>query len=242
LVLIRGPDYDHGDIALATAINNAGDVVGGLIDPSKTPLFRAFLYSNGTITDLTDLGPGGSGSYTDRGTAINNVGQVLVQFAQVPYLYSGGAVQLLSSLIDPTDPLAGVALKMGVAIYDDGSILVTGSPSVYNSTPTSYLLTAQTLNVTPAPLSFGNQAVGTTSASQLVTIKNKAATIIPITTVSVSGDFVATNNCGASLAPGANCTIGVTFSPTLVDTRTGSLVITADVVYNVPLSGTGLSW
>jgi probable HAF family extracellular repeat protein len=242
VVTLIGPpnsDQERGDISFAAAINDAGDVVGGLVDGSKTPVFRAFLYSNGTITDLTQLGPGGSGSYLDRGTAINNVGQVLLQSGQVPYLYSGGVVQALSSLIDPTDPLVGVVLKTGVQIYDDGSILVTGNPSVYNGTPTSYLLTAQTLSVTPAPLSFGNQAVGTTSASQLVTVKNNATTTIPINSVTVSGDFVATNNCGATLAPGSSCTIGVTFSPTLVDTRTGTVVITADAIYNVSVSGTG---
>ena len=40
-----------------------------------------------------------------------------------------------------------------------------------------------------------------------------------MTTVSVtpSGDFVQTNNCITSLAPGASCTIGATFRLTIAD-------------------------
>ena len=240
-VTLIGPansDQEKGNIAFGAAINNAGDIVGALIDGSKTPSLFAFIYSNGTITDLTQLGPGSS--YLDQATAINDVGQALVQLNQVPYLYSGGVVKALSSLIDATDPVAGVvALKMGVAIYDDGSMLVTGNPSIFNSTPTSYLLTPLTLIFSPTALAFGGQLIGTVSPKQSVSIKNNAAAPIPIGSVIASGDFVSANNCGASLAPGASCTIDITFAPTAVDARTGTLTVSADFVYVVALTGTG---
>src|SRR3989449_3271661 len=37
----------------------------------------------------------------------------------------------------------------------------------------------------------------------------------------VSGDFAQTNNCGAAVAVGANCTISVTFTPTNRGSRSG---------------------
>jgi probable HAF family extracellular repeat protein len=240
-VTLIGPpnsDQERGDIALATAINDAGDVVGRLVDGSKTPALFAFLYSNGAITDLTQLGPGAS--YLDQGTAINNVGQVLLQLNQVPYLYSGGVVKDLNSLIDPTNPLYRVALlQTGVAIHDDGSMLVNGTASYSNSTPTSYLLTPQTLIFSPTTLTFV-QIVGTTSASQSVTITNQATAAASITSVTVSGDFfIATNNCAAQLAPSASCTLAVTFAPLAVDARTGTLTVTAGGDYLVSLYGIG---
>jgi hypothetical protein len=87
-------------------------------------------------------------------------------------------------------------------------------------------------------LSFGNQLVGTVSPSQTVTVTSTGTGAAAIA-VAASGDFVPTNNCPASLAPGANCTVGVTFNPTGVDARTGSLTVTAGAVYPIALSGTG---
>lgn len=87
-------------------------------------------------------------------------------------------------------------------------------------------------------LSFGNQVVGTVSPSQTVTVTSTGTGPAAIA-VAASGDFVPTNNCPASLAPGANCTVGVTFNPTAVDARTGSLTVTAGAVYPIALSGTG---
>jgi hypothetical protein len=88
-------------------------------------------------------------------------------------------------------------------------------------------------------LVFGNQVVGTVSPSQTVSITS-TGTGAAIITVAASGDFMPTNNCPASLAPGATCTVAVSFSPTAVDTRTGSLTVTAGAVYPVALSGTGI--
>jgi probable HAF family extracellular repeat protein len=228
---------DNVGAGIAYAINNIGDVVGSMIVPTETPGIRAFVYSNGTLTDLTP--PGDSCCNYDAAYAINDAGQVLATLNSIPVLYQDGISTPISSLLDPTDPLAPTTvIQKGVAINASGWILAYGYSTITNA-DSSYLLTPQTLSVTPAPLSFGNQAVGTTSASQLVTVKNNATTTIAITSVTATGDFKASNNCGVSLTPGASCTIGVTFSPTQVDTRSGTVVITADVIYSVPLSGTG---
>jgi hypothetical protein len=57
-----------------------------------------------------------------------------------------------------------------------------------------------------------------------------------------SGDFVVTNTCGASVAGGANCTIGATFKPTAGGTRTATITITDSAVsgtQTITLQGTG---
>ncbi|HUI83663.1 MAG TPA: choice-of-anchor D domain-containing protein [Candidatus Binatia bacterium] len=78
----------------------------------------------------------------------------------------------------------------------------------------------------PATLSFGDQAVGTTSAAQQVTLSNHESTSLTITSITVSGDYLENNNCPASLAPNNSCTINVSFRPAGTGMRSGTLTVT----------------
>ena len=96
--------------------------------------------------------------------------------------------------------------------------------------------------VLPSTLSFGGQMVGTTSSTQMVTLTNPGQSSLTITAIAVSGDFSETNNCGGSLAAGANCTITVTFKPTVGGTSTGTLSVSDNASgspQTVGLSGSG---
>ena len=78
------------------------------------------------------------------------------------------------------------------------------------------LASAQSVTLTPSSLVFGNQAVGTTSSTKSVTVKNTSATkTLTLISVTGSGEFPDTTTCGSSLAPGATCTVTVSFSPNL---------------------------
>jgi hypothetical protein len=80
--------------------------------------------------------------------------------------------------------------------------------------------------VSPASLTFASQLVMTTSAAQMVTVLNTTANTLMINSVAASGDFAETNTCGASVAGFGNCTISVTFTPTMSSNpRTGTLTI-----------------
>jgi len=87
--------------------------------------------------------------------------------------------------------------------------------------------------------------VNTTSPAKSVTLTNTGETTLHISSVSTSGDFLRSNNCGAVLPAGAKCTINVTFKPTTYGARTGSLMIADDASDSpqaVGLSGTGLDY
>lgn len=99
--------------------------------------------------------------------------------------------------------------------------------------------------VDPASLNFGNQALGTSSAAQVVTFTNNQSTSFKITSVKVSPtDFFLVNSCPATLAAGASCTASVTFSPKQSGTRSGTLTFT-DKASNSPqtvtLTGAGVA-
>jgi uncharacterized protein len=99
-----------------------------------------------------------------------------------------------------------------------------------------------TATLTPATVSFGSSAVGVATAGQVFTFTNTGETTIAITSVSTTGDFAQSNNCGTSLAIGATCTINVVFTPKAVGTRSGTLQLVSNSTagtYSSALSGTG---
>lgn len=93
-------------------------------------------------------------------------------------------------------------------------------------------------------LVFPTTAVGSASASQSVTLTNLGNASLSITSISISGDFSQTNNCGSALGANASCTIVVTFVPASAGSLTGSLVIADSAPGGsqiVSLQGTGTS-
>ena len=83
---------------------------------------------------------------------------------------------------------------------------------------------------------------GTASAAQTVTLKNTGTGTLTIASFTTTGDYAQTNTCGTSLAPGASCTIKVTFTPTAKGTRTGTLTVTSNAAgspHKVSLTGNG---
>ena len=121
----------------------------------------------------------------------------------------------------------GLTLASGSATCSTAS-LSTGSRSItarYNG-DSNYLATTsaaltQTVNPAPQPqltlsasaVAFGGQSMGTTSPAQALTASNTGNASLDVTGVSVSNaQFAATHDC-ATLAPGATCTITLTFSP-----------------------------
>ena len=97
-------------------------------------------------------------------------------------------------------------------------------------------------------LAFANQPLNTTSAAQTITLSNTGNATLTITSVSITGtnpgDFAQTKTCGTTLAAGANCTISVTFKPTVAAARSATISVTDNAggsPQTVPLSGTGTS-
>jgi fibronectin type 3 domain-containing protein len=98
----------------------------------------------------------------------------------------------------------------------------------------------------PSSLTFGNQNVNTTSAAQAITLTNTGNANLLVRGVSLVGSgaasFAQSNTCSAPVAPGANCTISVTFSPIAAGTLSSTLTIAdnASNPHDVLISGTGV--
>jgi hypothetical protein len=99
------------------------------------------------------------------------------------------------------------------------------------------------VSISPASLNFGNQVVSTTSASQTVTVTNTGGSNLAINSVTSSpSQFAFTGPGSTSVAPGAHAAYSVTFTPTVAQPYSGSLVFNTNasaVSSTVPESGTG---
>ncbi len=156
-----------GGISTATAINNAGVIVGASTikgtPPDNDTLQRAFVFTGGKMSTL----PGLSSAYS-QAVGINTSGQI-AGVAQLTgairgFIYDNGS-------ITPFDPPAGF-LGIGVlGIADSGHVIVS-STSIVNgkeSTPLAFLYMAGAITPIP-PLTEGtfNEADGVNSNGEVV--------------------------------------------------------------------------
>lgn len=95
-----------------------------------------------------------------------------------------------------------------------------------------------------ASLNFGSQQLNVKSSALTETLTNNQSVALNVSSITASGDFSETDNCGQQLAAMATCTINVFFTPTATGTRNGTLTINDDAA-NSPqtatLTGTGVS-
>ena len=126
------------------------------------------------------------------------------------------------------DPVAA-----GIA---SGTLLVTNNTVVGHQTPvalSAFGTTGPALLLSATALNFGNQPVLTQSAPQTVTVNSTGSAAASLAGVVANGDYVQTNNCPSSLAPGVSCTVSVSFLPSVNSANT----IPAALIGNLEIGG-----
>ncbi len=145
-------------------------------------------------------------------------------------------------------PMVGGGASGLFAVADlnqDGSPDIAASTG-YGTTASeiSVLLSTPFKAVAPASLNFGSQGVGTSSVPQTITLSNPSNVSFSIANIAATGDFSQTNDCGASLAPAAQCAVTVTFTPTVTGLESGVITFTDNTRISpvaIPVSGTGVN-
>jgi hypothetical protein len=128
--------------------------------------------------------------------------------------------------------------RSGTLTITDGGV---GSPRVVSLSGTGV---AASLTVLPGSLTFAAQPAGTSSGAQAVTVTNTGGSSANITAIAVTTNFTQTNNCPATLAPAAACTVNVVFAPGGSGLLSGTLTITSGAAgspHVVNLLGTGIA-
>jgi len=138
---------------------------------------------------------------------------------------------------------AGVAAVIDLN-HDGIPDVVASTGYTTSANEISVLLSTPFKAIAPASLSFGSQGVGTMSAPQTITISNPANVSFNITSIAAGGDYSQTNDCGTSLAPGAHCTVTVSFSPTNTGSDAGTITLSDSTKASpaaIPLNGIGVN-
>jgi probable HAF family extracellular repeat protein len=205
-------------------INDSGQVVGTMRAGNGVGPWRAYLYSDGVVTDLNSLIPAGSGLHLYSATAINNAGQI------VGYAYDAAA-HYHAFLLTPTSTDSSQASSFVVSGVP--SSIVAGTASSFtvtakladgstatNYTGTVYFTSSDPQAVLPAAYTFtaADQGVHTFT----VTLKTAGARSITVTDVhtGITGTQagIAVNPAAASrllISAPASVSAGARFSLTV---------------------------
>jgi Ca2+-binding RTX toxin-like protein len=108
---------------------------------------------------------------------------------------------------------------------------------------------APRVQLSATSLAFGNQAVGTTSATQNVTVRNTGIAALKVTNVTVTGTdptlFTATPAAGCtSIAGGGSCVVAVRFAPNSTGAKSATVNIVDNAAgspHSVAVTGTGIA-
>jgi hypothetical protein len=191
-------------------------------------------------------------SLSNTGNAVLSISSIAISgtnvgdFAQTNDCLSSLAPGANCGFIVAFTPTAAGARSASLTIADNAS----GSPQTVSLTGTG-VAPATTISLSPSSLTFGQVGAGLTSVAQTVTLANTGNGALSISSITIGATgppyqtaFGQTNNCGSSLAAGANCTISVTFTPSATGPYSASLLI-ADNAYGSPqtvsLTGTGVT-
>lgn len=217
-----------GDVQLSF-IDNSANENAFIIEKSLDPTFPAGTTTQITVTSTTSKTFGTTIPYTDTGAG------------GAPNYYRVRAVDnyfdLTATPAVPAVPVAYNTWKAQPTYSGWSNIATVGAPVAIAI-------------VNPTSLAFGNQPVGVASAAKTVTLTNSGGADLNIASITLTGtnagDYaISSNTCGATLTPLTNCTVSVTFAPTVAAARAASLTITSNDPLNatldVPLSGTGTS-
>jgi hypothetical protein len=125
--------------------------------------------------------------------------------------------------------------------------IVSNAPGGSGSIPITARVQAQPradLRVDASEMGFGDRMIGTRSGTQRVTISNVGLVAAQLGVLPPTRDFLATSQCGTTLAPGASCTSDVVFMPMATGLRYNQLQFTSDAPgspFGVSLTGRGCS-
>jgi hypothetical protein len=156
------------------------------------------------------------------------------------------AVPVAASVVVPQGSQSANFAVATNAVTVKSTVQISGTANGISKSKTLKVLPAA--SVSPTSLKFGNQVVGTASASLSTTLTNKGTQSFAVTGIGVTGSnaphYVQSNNCPANLGAGASCAIGVTFSPTATGTKSAKLSIATTATSTpllVALTGTGVA-
>ncbi len=227
--VLRAGTYGRGIWQLPLITAGQGSVAAATLSPNALSFGSQSTGYTGAAQSVT---------VTNTGTAALTITRVVASAGWIETDNCAGATLLVNGTctvrVSFTPAAAGAATGT-LNVY--GNVLggyVTASLSGTGAGPATVLLT-------PANATFADTAVRATSAVTTLTLTNSSGQAVTLQTPVLTGDFkLASNGCGATLAPSANCALTVSFMPSAAGLRTGLLTLADSIgTHTATLSGNG---
>jgi len=203
LVLQQRACPDDG--AIVSLDNHNTDFGAVAVGVTSAPLTRTITNTGDKTLNITSILP-----TTSQYAATNTCGKSLAPNASctVTMTFTPDAVKAENGHIEITDDASTNPQEINA--YGSGQ-----APLVFD----------------PAKLTFPDTTVGSSSVLT-ATLTNTYSSAASITSVTITGHYTQTNNCGNTLAAGASCTLTVTFTPTKTGTQTGVITVNNNLPYS----------
>ncbi len=199
--------------------------------------------TSGTVsaTQAVTLSNPGNGPLTIAAIGITGAGAA--DFTQTNTCGTSLAVNAQCTITVSFAPAAAQAFAAMLTVTDNAA----GSPHSVALSGTGTPPPAPVLVVSPGSLSFAGTLVGSTAAAQSFTLSNTGNATLIINSILLGGansqDYADTTTCLETLAPAANCTVSVSFTPSAPGGRSASVAISTNAgsPQSVTLTGTGIA-
>ncbi|HXW94015.1 MAG TPA: choice-of-anchor D domain-containing protein [Terriglobales bacterium] len=191
-------------------------------------------------------------SVTPSSTPKDSFGLLLILNGQnfVP----GSAVMWNMTALQTTyySSTALAAMVPGTDFANSGSASVTVSnpaPGGGSSNAILFTIAPQVplLSFSSSQVTFPTQTIGTTSPARTISLQNPGSATLTISGIKIVGtgaaSFQQSNTCGTFLAPGANCSMSLSFAPVAGGLQTAGIAVTDNAAGSpqvVPVSGAGV--
>jgi hypothetical protein len=184
-------------------------------------------------------------------TSISNTGQAPLLINSIIYTGAADFTESNNCPVAPNSLAVGASCTLTVSFTptivgsESGTITVTsnaGPAQIVNISGSS--VSAGSPVFAPTTLTFPPTLIGQGSAPQTLTLTNAGTGALGITGISAYDSFQETNNCPASLAVNASCTLSIIFVPSAPGTASGFLEVFTDstsFVLEAGFTGTGES-
>ena len=247
-------------VTLAAALN----IMRGDVDVSAAAAVQ--------VSSIGQASTGGSSSSREPRSLVDHGPVTLGAQSELKTITVGpveaATVQIASVALEPPNPAFAITANACVGILSQGAsctINTRFAPSATGASATflkiSYAdalggadyvplqgvgtsgASAARMTVSAPALVFASQTQGVTGAVQTLTLASSGTGPLTINAITLTGDFAQTNDCPASLAAGASCSVQVSFTPTLGGIRTGVLTLDTNSstgISRVNVSGTGV--
>jgi hypothetical protein len=207
-----------------------------------------------TATSLTFLGANGVATaaqtvtLSNAGGAVLNISGIVLGGANASNFALNPASTCGATLAAGGSCVISVTFTAGSASSYAASVTVTDNSSsgTTQTITLSGTATAPVAKLSANTIAFANTLTGVTSAVQTVTLTNTGNAVMTMSSIMLGGtnpaDFGETNNCGATLAVNAYCTISVTFTPATATGYSASVAITDNAAgspQSIGLTGAG---